>query len=92
MPDLKHYKSHYSKEDQAEFRRRDRDQKREQQRRVTRWAQMSREYHDVVGKSALMAPDATWKCPESWAHLESAVELEGGFIQPTREFSFKFYS
>ena len=91
MPDLKHYKDHYSKEEKAEFRRRDRDQKREQQRRVTRWAEKDSHYHETVAEHGLLAPGDDWVCPGSWCHLAEEVELEHGFVQPTREFSLKVY-
>ena len=89
MPDLKHYKNITRKKITA-FRKRDRDQKREQQRRVTRWAAMSHQYHEVVGESALMAPEPTWECRVVDPPSEHGG-TRGGFTQPLSHFSCKFY-
>ncbi len=91
MPDLKHYRDHYTKADQVLFRKKDRDQKREQQRRVTRWAGKDHDYHELVSEKARLLPEPDWQCPDEWLHLGQDPELKHGFLQPSDDFTLKQY-
>lgn len=91
MPDLKHYGAHYTKADQALFRKKDRDQKREQQRRVTRWAAKDHSYHELVSEKARLPPEPEWLCPDEWAALGQQPELEQSFLQPSEDCTLKQY-
>lgn len=86
MPDLKHYKEHYTPEQRAEFRRIDRDWTREKGRRTARWVDQSDEYRDFASEHCRKVPDDNYEPPLIWKSVANTEALDQGFRQPALGF------
>ena len=82
MPDLKHYKEHYTPEQRAEFRRIDRDWVKEKGRRTARWVDQSDEYRDFASEHCRKVPDDDYEPPLIWKSVANTETLDRGFRQP----------
>ena len=87
MPDLRHYKDHYTPEQRAEFRRKDREWTKEKGRRVARWVDKDVEYKEFASENCKKLPDDDYMPPPVWQSIANQVKLDFGFRQPSKDFS-----
>lgn len=87
MPDLKHYKDHYTPEQRAEFRRADRDWGKEKGRRVARWVDKDDDYKNFASEQCKKIPEDDYVPPPIWQSAATKDKLQFGFRQPSRVFS-----
>lgn len=88
MPDLKHYKEHYTPEQRADFRRADRDWIKEKGRRTARWVDQTEEYREFASEKCIQLPPDDYMPPPFWQAVANQEKLDYGFKQPSKGFKF----
>jgi hypothetical protein len=84
MPDLKHYREHYTQFQMAEFRRKEREWNTEKGRRVLRWVERTQEYRDYVSEEGVKPIPEEYTAPPAWRDIQENDKIgnDPAFRQP----------